>query len=666
MPRRLLFDIEGDGLLDAVTKVHCIAAVDPDTGARLDWKPEDIGDALATLETADELWAHYGIGYDFPALEKVKGFKVPQHKKRDTVVAARLEFPDIAKSDAALSIKGKLPGKLVGAHSLEAWGHRLGNPKGSYEGPWDVWSPEMHTYMIQDVDVLLDLFKYLKVDEYSQDALATEHRIAQLCMQMEEWGMPFDVQGAGKLQALWMDRADVLRKELVAEFGSWYEPERKHGEIVEFTPKVNNKRLGYEKGQTMVKLEQVTFNPGSRLHAIKKLTALGWEPEAFTKSGQPKLDDEVLEDIAERFPAATKLADFLTLDKRLGALSDGDNAWLKLVSDDGMMRGRMNPMGTPHSRASHFRPNMAQVPASKSLYGKECRALFGTKHAKVKGWKQIGADMAGLQLRALGHYLTPYDGGAYGKLVTTGDPHWATTQALGLVGPDEPRDKHNGLHEILREAGGKRFIYAYVFGCQDKMAGSIIRDACVAARAQNPEWGGAYERLFGDGEDNKDVGAQARSTFDKRMMLGELQRNLMRWLRKDHQWKHHLPGLDGRWVPCRVEHRSKWINGTEHNVMTCNSALNYALSSAEAILCKTWIVGAYDELVSLGLRPGWDGDFVFNLWVHDELQASARAEVAETVGEVLKRNAKIAGEKLNFRVPIASEYKIGDTWADTH
>lgn len=664
MPRRLLFDIEGDGLLPKLTKVHCIAAVDPDTGERFDWKPGHIEEAIDVLDQADELWAHYGVGYDFPALKKIYDWR--PKVERDTVVAARLMYPDIAKADAALAVKGKLPGKLVGAHSLEAWGHRLGNPKANYEGPWDVWSPEMHTYMIQDVEVLLAIFKHLQVDDYSQSALALEHRVAQLCMQMEDWGMPFDVAGAGKLQAAWMDRADVLRKELVEEFGSWFEPERKNGEIVVFTPKVNNKKLGYEKDQPLVKLKQVTFNPGSRLHAIKKLQELGWEPSEFTNSGQPKLDDEVLDSIAARYPAASKLADFLTIDKRLGALSDGDNAWLKLVHDDGMIRGRMNPMGTPHSRASHFKPNMAQVPASKSLYGKECRALFGTKHAKKKGWKQIGADMSGLQLRALGHYLAPIDGGVYGQLVTSGDPHWATTQALGLVGADEVRDKHYGLHDILREAGGKRFIYAYVFGCGEPMAGSIMRDACNAARAQNPEWGTAYERIFGSGQDNKEVGAEACATFNSRLKLGELKRRLMAWLRKDHRWKHHLPGLDGRWVPCRVEYRTKWINGSKQTVLDCNSALNYALSSAEAILCKTWIVGAYDELVSMGLKPGWGGDFVFNLWVHDELQASCREELAETVGEVLKRNAKIAGEKLKFRVPIASEFKIGDTWADTH
>ncbi len=94
--------------------------------------------------------------------------------------------------------------------------------------------------------------------------------------------------------------------------------------------------------------------------------------------------------------------------------------------------------------------------------------------------------------------------------------------------------------------------------------------------------------------------------------------------------------------------------------------MNFALSSAEAILCKTWAVSAYDEMLSRGYKFGWDGDFTFMGWIHDELQCAARAGLEQELGDVLVKSAIAAGEKLDFRVPLASEYKIGQTWADTH
>lgn len=663
--RRLIFDTEGDGLLPEVTKCHCIAAVDPDTGERLNWKPEEIDDGLATLASADQLWAHHGLGYDFPMLRKTKGFVVPREKQRDTLVAARLMYPDIKGSDTKRGKRlGMLP-KLYGRHTIEAWGYRLGVHKASFDGPWDRWSPEMHDYMIQDVETNLALWEHLDLDNYSQTAIELEHRVAWLVRQMEEWGCPFDVEGAQGFHARLVGLQSDLRDQLVAEFGFWYEPERKHGMVVEFTPKVINKRLGYTPGQPLVKLKQTWFNPSSRAHAIKKLREVGWEPTEFTEGGQPKLTDEVLEIIMDRFPAAKKLADYLLIEKRLGMLAEGDKAWLQKVDKDGLMHGSINPMGTPHGRASHYDPNMAQVPAAKKPYGKECRGLFGTKHKKgLKGeWVQIGADMSGLQQRALAHYLFPMDGGAY-EPVATGDPHWAYSQALGLIPEGTQRNKKDEFHETVREAGGKRFGYAYLFGCRDPMAGSIVRDCCIALRNKNPEWGFLYDQFFGKGQSNKDVGASVRGVFDERLKLDKLNAKLTGWLNKKHKWKGHIPGLDGRWVPCRMEER--WNSKLRRRVLECTSALNYALSSAEAILCKTWITDAFDELVSRGFKPGWDGDFVFMLWVHDELQAACRKEIAEEVGSVLTECAKKAGIKLKFRVPVASEYKIGQTWADCH
>lgn len=695
--KRLHFDIEADGFLDTVTRVHCIHAKDVDTKQKFAFGPDAIAQGLELLDKADEGIAHFGIGYDFAVLDKLHGFKLK--KATDSYVVVKTMRPSQKDSDTGLVKIGKLPGKLHGKHSIEAWGYRLGVQKLHADiEDWSVYTPEMGERCESDVDVQDALWDWLKPEAYSQDAIEREHRIAVICRMMEAAGFPVDRKALEELHVMLLGKQEKIGKELIAEFGSWYEPIKKSlspdGTAQTWTPKRPSKEHGYWgeyvpaekvmdpftkelvetdkkvfKGYPLTKIEKVTFNPSSRRHSIKKLKELGWEPEAFTENGEAKLDDDVLEAMADSFPQATKLVEYLLLDKRLGQIADGDNAWLKKIGDDDRMHGAMDPMGTVHSRASHFSPNMGQVPASKSPYGAECRSAFGPNGKKVRDLAfkgtaadlkavgdeevvQVGADMSGLQLRALAHLLHPLDGGAYSDIVSSGDVHWSHTQAMGLVGPDEPRDKHSELHNILREKGAKTFGYSYLFGCFPPKSGRVVRDCLITARNKNPEWGYLFDKFFCEEvkgkkriRSDKAVGLEVRKSFDERLKLSKLHAKLKACMK---HFKNHLPGLDGRLVPCRSDH----------------SALNFACSSIEAILCKEWIIQSYDALIAKGLR--WGVDFWFLCWVHDELQVACRKSIAKEVGETLVACALKAGETLQFRVPLASEFKIGRNWAECH
>jgi DNA polymerase I len=223
---------------------------------------------------------------------------------------------------------------------------------------------------------------------------------------------------------------------------------------------------------------------------------------------------------------------------------------------------------------------------------------------------------------------------------------------MGLVGPDEPRDKHSELHNILREKGAKTFGYSYLFGCFPPKSGRVVRDCLITARNKNQSWGYLYDKFFCkevNGKvrvrSDKEVGTEVRKSFDERLKLGKLHAKLKACMK---HFKNHLPGLDGRLVPCRSDH----------------SALNFACSSIEAILCKEWIISSYDALIAKGYV--WGKDFWFMAWVHDEVQVACRKSIAEEVGQTLVACAKEAGDKLGFRVPLASEYKIGRNWAECH
>jgi DNA polymerase-1 len=184
----------------------------------------------------------------------------------------------------------------------------------------------------------------------------------------------------------------------------------------------------------------------------------------------------------------------------------------------------MNPMGTPHSRASHYGPNLAQVPKVQKLYGKECRGLFGAGHHKSGRFVQVGADMSGLQQRALGHYLAPIDGGAYGEMVVSQDIHWVYAQAATLVPEgssrqEGPAARHHPRHRL--EAIRLR-VPVRVLSQEVGSGGAQVRHHGTAEGL--PE---LYERFFGNGEGDAKVGERVRKEFDERLKLGELQTKLL-------------------------------------------------------------------------------------------------------------------------------------------
>lgn len=448
MNKYIISDIETDGLLDTVSKFHCAWTYDKDTE---EWTPfvQNLNDYIEFLNSkvldGYKLVFHNGIKYDIPALSKLTNKDLISDWRDsclDTLVLARLIYANIGDTDNRLMRSGRLPGKLFGSHSLKAYGYRLGVLKGTYgeqENAWDAYSPEMLEYCKQDVEVTRLLFDKLLNKGYPETAIQLEHDIAWLMAKQERNGFPFDSEKAVKLYAVLAEKRQELEEKLVKTFGSWYASKG------EFTPKKDNKRMGYVAGCPMTKIELVTFNPSSRTHIARCLQLLGWKPTEMTPTGQPKVDETTLENL--EFPEGKLVAEYLMLTKRIGQLAEGDMAWLKMVGSDGRMHGSVNPNGAVTGRATHSYPNVAQVPSCGSPYGPECRELFRAP----EGWLQVGVDASGLELRCLAHFMYPYDNGAYAHEILNGDIHTTNQLAAGLPTRND----------------AKRFIYAYLnfYGC---------------------------------------------------------------------------------------------------------------------------------------------------------------------------------------------------------
>lgn len=593
----LIFDIETDGLLDEVTRIHCLVMKSTETGEVTTYTGADVEQGLRFLmKQANIIAGHNVIKYDIPVIKKLyPWWSFQKDKVFDTLVATRLIWADVKETDNKLLKAEKLPGKLFGSHSLEAWGHRLGNYKGDFKGPWDTFTQEMLDYCVQDVEVTATLFKKIEQENYAEQALRLEHQVAWLMAKQERNGFCFDMTKAAALLARLVQRRGELERELREHFGSWTV------QLPDFVPARDNKTKGYKKGVPVPRSKVVEFNPSSRDHIADRLIKLhGWQPTEFTEGGKPIVDEVVLSKLD--YPPCKMLTEYLLIQKRISQLNEGGQAWMK-CEKKGKIHGSVNPNGAVTGRATHAYPNISQVPASGSAYGRECRELFTVPD----GWTLVGADASGLELRCLAHYMAKWDGGKYGEILLGGDIHTENQKAAGL----QTRNQ------------AKTFIYAFLYGAGDGKIGSIV--------GGTPSDGKRLKTKF------------LRSLPALGRLVDAVQHASQRG---------YLVGLDGRRIFVRSSH----------------AALNTLLQGAGAVVCKQWLVMLEEQLQSIyGYKHGWDGDYAFCAWSHDEVQIACRnKDIAKNVMGLATDCVRQAGDHFGFRCPLAGEAKWGTSWADTH
>jgi DNA polymerase-1 len=431
--------------------------------------------------------AHNGIGFDYPVLKRIWGVSIPDDMQRDTLVLSRLYNPQLIAPE----------GSKAKPHSLEAWGLRLGFPKGDFNDYDAGYSPEMEEYCIQDTNVLekLDLMLEQTMQElkFSETSIVIEHKVAQICDQMEENGFALDIQKAQILSATLSGEMFDIEEEMQTVF-----------------PPIIEERISAKTGKRLQ--DKVTvFNPGSRPQIVKRLISKGVRLTKKTEAGNFTIDEDVLEDID--LPEAKIFGRYLMIQKRVAAVS----SWLNLVGDDGRMHGRIITNGAVTGRATHNTPNMGQVPAVGKPYGAECRAMFGV----APGMMQVGVDLSGIELRCLGHYLNDQD---WINELVKGDIHWFNAQSFGIVEKGTVQDSKNPEHKTKR-GNTKTLTYAVLYGSGAAKAGAIV--------------GG-----------NSAHGKKMINSFTKNTPgLMALKAKLSKFVKKGH-----LPGLDGRRVWIRSEH----------------------------------------------------------------------------------------------------------------
>ena len=300
----------------------------------------------------------------------------------------------------------------------------------------------------------------------------------------------------------------------------------------------------------------------------------------------------------------------MLIKKRLGQIADGNNAWLKLVNDEtGCMHGDVVTNGCITGRCAHRNPNMGQVPAGYSEYGKECRGLF---HAP-DGWTLIGVDAKALELRCLAGYLAYWDGGEYARVVT-----------------DESIDIHVFNQEMFGVATrdiAKRLLYGLLYGCGALKAGTIIdpneKDESVLRK----------------------LGNTAINSFMQGIpALKELKDRIAHNIAK----REYLIGLDGRPLFCRSDFKG----------------LNVLLQSSGALIMKQVVIELHNKMYDLGYVYGHD--WQQHGFIHDEIQVSCPPVMVDTLTSVALEAFTASQQFFDFQCPIHGDAHVGYSWDQTH
>lgn len=561
--KQIVFDIEANGLNP--TKVWVIVASRVNIQETKVFSGDTLKDFNDYIKDA-EVIGHNIIGYDIPVLERLLGTDFSSCKVTDTLVLSRLTDP-----------------QREGGHSLESWGLRLGFPKGEHND-WEHFSDDMVEYCKQDVLVNVKVFQELRgtLAGFRGECVSLEHSVQAIIQNQIDNGWLLDCEHAfgllGELKEKKFDLEEQVHDKFkpLATFVKQIQPKfKKDGSL----SVVGLKFLGdlWESvGGEFSRVDFPEFNLGSRQQIGRYLQYFGWKPEKFTEKGQAIVDEAILSQV-EGIPEAALIAEYLMVQKRMAQVQ----SWIDAVEDDGRVHGFVNPIGAVTGRMTHSSPNLAQCPSVSAEYGKECRQCW----TSPKGYKIVGMDASGLELRMLAHYMNDKE---YTNEILNGDIHTANQLASGV-------DTRNQA---------KTFIYAFLYGAGDDKIGSIVG---------------------GNGRDGRRL---KRKFLENTPSLASLRERVSMASRRGY-----LFGLDGRRVTVRSEH----------------AALNTLLQSAGAVVMKKALVLVDEYAKKWGLDYKFVANVHDEIQVEvKEEQAEKFGQLAigcmEAAGKHFKLNCPLAGE----------------------
>ena len=406
---KVVLDIETDGFNP--TKVHCIVAKDITTNTVTVFDPSTMYGFNNWAKQVDKFIMHNGLSFDAPVLNRLLGTEIAPGKIIDTLILSQLFNP--------IREKG---------HSLKAWGEKLNMLKGGEDVNFFKYDKAMLDYCKQDVEITHAVYKELvkESEGFSQESVDLEHDIRLIIDQQEKNGFAFDMMKAQQLLA--------TLKDDIYDLEQW--------SLEEFEPTIVEMKT---------KTKEIPFNIGSRQQIADRLMKKGWKPKQFTDKKNIIINEAVLKKIKEPELKLTaeRFSKYFLLQKRAVMVE----SWIEACDNDNRVHGKVMTLRTITGRMAHNSPNMAQIPAVYSPYGKACRGLWTV--SDITKYKLVGTDASGLELRCLAHYLNDTN---YTDEILNGDIHTKNMELAGLEG----------------RAQAKTFIYAFLYGAGPEKIGKIV------------------------------------------------------------------------------------------------------------------------------------------------------------------------------------------------
>jgi DNA polymerase I-like protein with 3'-5' exonuclease and polymerase domains len=622
--------MEANGLLPEVTKIHCFVAYNTEKDTWFELTPDNIAQLPQFLYMCSTLSFHNGIGYDLPVIEKVAH---TQYKGQcfDTLIVSRILWADK---------EGKLP------HSVETYGNEFGVEKPKHED-WSTYTSEMLHRCKEDVKIQTLIYKkqmtYIEqlsirdsriTNESMNKVFELEFKVAEIIEQQAMNGWAFDLKKAYELisnldemiikieygllpqmplkvirPALKETKAFKQSGQMTANAWKWY-----YDNIGEFLNCLLNKNdipatEMIEGDFSKVVFEK--FNLSSSFQVKEYLLSKGWKPKEWNykkdKYGKPERDQR--NNLIKGGPKSPKTVEDWELvaeelnDPNIKLLAMYNKANHRKHQIEGFIRN-LRPDHRIEAQANTCGTNTARMMhrVVVNVPKADEKVFYGKEMRSLfiasPGKALVGIDACALEARIEAHYIYPFDKAGADEILN-GDIHAKNAEIFGCT-----------------RSIAKNGKYALTYGCsKSKLAATIGKPPRDATRLYNGFWDG-------------NIGLK----------------QLKERVEKSYDDYGYLLAIDGRPLSIRYKH----------------ALINTLFQSAGSIVMKRALVILQDNLIKLGLRFWFVGNF------HDEMQIECCPQDAEAIGETACKAIEDAGKYYNLNVPMAGEYKIGTTWAETH
>jgi hypothetical protein len=437
----VVFDIETNGLLDVLDKIHVLSW---STDGKEVHHTHDYDEMRKFFTETEVLIGHNIIRFDLVAVEKVLGIKV-KARLIDTLALSWYLNHDRVK------------------HGLEWYGVEYGVPKPVIKD-WDSLTPEDYAHRcIEDVKINSRLWRDLNAklnrlypEEKDKDRLIDYLTFKMDCAKEQEslrWKLDVDKTQEAYDQIMLLKEekvvqlAEAMPKHILTRVAT--KPKvmyKKNGEISSHGEKWVELCKEYKQPITtqsfVVKTGEEQGNPNSPDQVKDWLHGLGWVPQTYKfvrnkKTGEERQIEQVRDDgelcesvkeLNEVDPAVDILDGLTVLIHRASVL----RGFLDCVSTDGYLKAEIAGF-TNTLRFKHSKP-LVNLPKVDKPYGDVIRGVLTCP----EGYTLAGADMVSLEDTTKRHYMKPLDPDYVEDMSREGfDPHLDLAKFAGVITQDD-------------------------------------------------------------------------------------------------------------------------------------------------------------------------------------------------------------------------------------